>query len=223
MFSTPNCTTKSIYKAITSLSANPPASEFSWTISLGKGIEWKIPWLNSRLGLSSGFENDVLWKIYHRVLKTASYVKSWGLRISDECDSFSVVEDIDHIFLLCPIAIATWNSFQPLIVDLVGSFAISRQFLFFFEFPMTAHNHANKLARYLLKLCLHQIWFYRCERRFKNKNDSQTTVIASIRSAIRTRIKTVFHSKGDLHGELPLWTFRGILCRAVTGRLFFNM
>ena len=213
MFTAPNCTTKSIYNKIISLSSQPPLCEFSWTISLGKDIEWKIPWLNSRLGLSSGFENDVLWKIYHRVLKTASYVKSWGLRISDQCDYCPVIEDIDHIFLRCPIAVATWNYFQPIIVDLIGSFAISARLLFFLEFPRTAPNNAKKLTRYLLKLCIHQIWFYRCERRFKKMNVSHTTVIASIQ----------YHSKGDLHSELPLWTFRGILCRAVNGRLFFNV
>ena len=223
MFTAPNCTTKSIYNQIISLSSQPPLCEFSWTISLGKDIEWKIPWLNSRLGLSSGFENDVLWKIYHRVLKTASYVKSWGLRISDQCDYCPVIEDIDHIFLRCPIAVATWNYFQPIIVDLIGSFAISARMLFFLEFPRTAPNNAKKLTRYLLKLCIHQIWFYRCERRFKKMNVSHTTVIASIRSILRSRIKTVYHSKGDLHSELPLWTFRGILCRAVNGRLFFNV
>ena len=64
ILSAPNCTTKVIYSNIISSITDPLVSEFSWQISLGKDIEWRIPWLSSRLGLSTGFENDVLWKIY---------------------------------------------------------------------------------------------------------------------------------------------------------------
>ncbi len=30
--------------------------------------------------LSTGYENDVAWKIKHRVLKTLDYAKSWGAK-----------------------------------------------------------------------------------------------------------------------------------------------
>ena len=215
LFSSPDCTTKSIYQNVFKHNFDPPICELSWLVSLGKDREWKIPWLNSRLGLSSGFENDVLWKIYHRVLKTASYLKSWGLRISDQCNLCSVVEDIDHVFFHCPIAVDVWNFVRPYIVSLLGIFNVSPQFLFFFEFPNYVHKNARKLSIYFIKLSLHQIWFYRCERRFNRKVFRSEDVIASIRSLFRQRIKIVFQSKGKLFNEFPLWSFRGIFCRSV--------
>ena len=223
LFSSPNCSTKSIYGHISSRKSVYPVCELSWIVALGKDREWKIPWLNSRLGLSSGFENDVLWKIYHRVLKTASYLKSWGLRISELCDLCSVVEDIDHVFLSCPVAVDVWKFVRPYISDLLGYFIVSPQFIFFFEFPSYIDNNAIKLSKYLIKLSLHQIWFYRCERRFGSKNYLSGSVIASIRSLIRNRIQIVFKSLGNLNKELDFWSFRGIFCRVVNNRIFFNI
>ena len=161
--------------------------------------------------------------MYHRVLKTASYLKSWGLRISELCDLCSLVEDIDHVFFSCPVAVDVWEFVRPYISDLLGNFVVSPQFIFFSEFPSYVDNNAIKLSKFLIKLSLHQIWFYRCERRFGNKNCLSGTVIASICSLIRSRIQIVFKSTGKLNKELPLWSFRGVFCRIVNGRVFFNI
>ena len=146
IFFSPNCSTKSIYGNICSRKSVYLVCELSWIVALGKDREWKIPWLNSRF--SSGFEK-VLWKIYHRVLKTASYLTSWGLRISELCDLYSVVEDIDHVFLSCPVAVDVWEFLRPYISDLLGYFIVSPQFIFFFEFPSYVDNNAIKLSTVL--------------------------------------------------------------------------
>ena len=222
-FSSLHCSTRSIYTNIFQCNFDSPVCELSWMVCLGKDHEWKIPWPNSRLGLSSGFENDVLWKIYHRVLKTAFYLKSWGLRISDQCNLCSVVEDIDHVFFHCPSALAVWEFIRQYIVSLLGVFNVSPEFLFFFEFPQHVHANAKKLSMYLIKLSIHQIWYYRCESRYGRKVFKSVDVIASIRSLCRQRIKLVFQAKGKLSKEFPLWSFRGILCRSVNDRLFFDI
>ena len=71
----------------------------AWNAALAKPRQWQIPWEHVRSRLSQGPENDVLWKIYHRVLKTASYLKSWGLNIPENCDQCHQIEDIDHVFI----------------------------------------------------------------------------------------------------------------------------
>ena len=91
LFSSPNCSTQSIYRNISSRKSVSPICELSWIAAVGKDHEWKNTCLNSCIGLSSGLKNDVLWKIYYRVRKTASNLKSWGLRISGLYDLCSVV------------------------------------------------------------------------------------------------------------------------------------
>ena len=215
----PDRTTKAIYGTILEHQFDKPLCEFTWQLCLGKQHEWKIQWLNSRLGVSIGFENDVIWKIYHRVLKTASYLKSWGRRVSENCDICTVSEDIEHIFLHCPVTINVWEFIKPYIVNLLGTFEVNPQFLFFFEFPRFKNRNAKKLSMYLLKLCIYQIWLHRCERRFERKPARSESIISAIRAEIKERIKLVFHAKGDLKKQFPLWEYGGVLCKNANGKL----
>lgn len=215
--------TRSIYGTVLEHHFETPLCEFSWQISLGRDREWKIAWLSSRLGLSTGFENDVIWKIYHRVVKTASYIKSWGLRVPENCDLCPVKEDIDHVFLICPIARDVWNFIRPFVENLLGKFEISAEFLFFFEFPRCRNKNAKKLSMYLLKLCIYQLWLHRCDRRFEKKPARSATVISCIRAEIKERIKLVYHSKGVLQKQFPLWVYGDVLCKNVNNKLLLKI
>ena len=99
------------------------------------------------------------------------------------------------------------NLFGPYIYDLISNFVVSPQFIFFFEFPSYVDNNAIKLS--LIKLSLHQIWFYRCERRFGSKN------------CLSGRIQIVFKSTGKLNKELLLWSFCGVFCCIVNDKSIF--
>eukprot|EP00112_Aurelia_sp_Birch-Aquarium-sp1_P012597 Seg265.3 transcript_id=Seg265.3/GoldUCD/mRNA.D3Y31 product="Transposon TX1 putative 149 kDa protein" protein_id=Seg265.3/GoldUCD/D3Y31 len=219
----PDRTTKAIYSTLLGHQFDKPLCEYTWQLCLGKQHDWKIPWLNSRLGVSIGFENDVIWKIYHRVLKTASYVKSWGLRVSDSCDICAVPEDIEHVFLHCHVSLKVWEFINTYIVNLLGTFEVSCQFLFFFEFPRSKNRNAKKLSTYLLKLCIYQIWLHRCERRFERIPARSESVISAIRAEIKERIKLVFHAKGELQKQFPLWEYGEVLCKNVNGKLLLKV
>ena len=47
----------------------------------------------------------------------------------------------------------------------------------FLNFTRYAHNNAIKLDECLIKLSLHQLWFFRCELRFGSKNCFSVSLI----------------------------------------------
>ena len=86
-----------------------------WSVytSILLALAWNAA-LAVRSGLFQGPEKDVLWKTYHRILKKASHLKTWGLNILESCDKFHQIEDINHVFIDCTIAVALFASLQPI-------------------------------------------------------------------------------------------------------------
>lgn len=218
-----NATVKVIYDLIVSQSYSRPRAEQLWECKIGSRIQWKIAWLNSRLGVSTGHENDVLWKIYHHVLKTASYLKSWGLRINENCDVCAKTEDIEHIFLQCSVSKKAWRYFEKILRKLIGNFELNAQFIFFFQFRNKVNPIARKLAIYLIKLIIAQIWSARCERRFNKLKTLHNKIIYSVIAELKTRIKIVFNANIPLQKQFKMWSYGSILCECVNSALVFNI
>ena len=150
-----------IYGSILALVYSGILPALAWNAALAKPRQWQIPWEHVRSCLSQGPEEDVLWKIYHRVLKTASYLKSWGLNIPENCDQCQQIEDINHVLIDCPIAVAVFTPLQPIFEQLLGTFSVLPSLVFFFEFPNGINRNAKTLCRCLLKVTLHSICFYK--------------------------------------------------------------
>ena len=217
-----NTSVKRIYEHLLESNFVRPLPELIWDMRLERELNWKQAWLNTRLGLSTGLENDVLWKVYHRVLKTASYVKSWGLKVNENCDICPVTEDINHVFISCKTARNVWRHFSGLINSIVGSFELTENFVFFLKFP-TCKKEARSLANYIVKLIIYHLWIARCERRFEGKRSFSNSVIFSVKTEIKTRIKTVYNSITVRKKQLSLWSFRNILCSIENGSLVINL
>ncbi len=105
-------------------------------------IPWKTVWLSCMKGLSTGHENDVNWKILHRVLSMCVYLSLWGIpNINIYCRKCeNAPETIEHIFLECPVANKVWLSFSYLIGALNGEHGFNETFIFI-------HCYANDIAR----------------------------------------------------------------------------
>ncbi len=106
-----NFAVRNSYRLILNSLLVEPRSQMLWRfLAPSSTFPWKTIWSTSmNSSLSTGYENDVAWKITHRVLKTLDYVKSWGCRTDGYCKSCPAVpETIKHVFLDCPIAIETW-------------------------------------------------------------------------------------------------------------------
>ena len=195
----------------------------TWNAALAKPRQWQIPWEYVRSRLSQGPENDVLWKIYHRVLKTASHLKSWGLNIPENCDQCHQIEDINHVFIDCPIAVAVFASLKPIFEQLLGTFSVLPSLVIFFEFPNGIHRNSKTLCRCLLKISLYSIWMHRCDRRFEKKPPNPLGVVSSIKATIRNRIKFTLSSPSLFAKELPIWAYNDVLCSYQNGTLSFKI
>ena len=135
-----------IYGSILALVYSDILPVLAWNAALAKPRQWQIPWEHIRSRLSSGPEDDILWKIYHRVLKTASYLKSWGPNIPENCDQCQQIEDINHVFIDCPIAVAVFTPLQPIFEQLLGTFSVLPSLVIFFEFPNGINRNAKPSA-----------------------------------------------------------------------------
>ena len=207
----------SIYSSIIGLVYSGILPALAWNAALAKPRQWQIPWEHVRSSLSQGPENDVVWKIYHRVLKTASYLKSWGLNIPENCDQCQQIEDINHVFIDCQIAIAVFTPLQPIFEQLLGTFSVLPSLVKFFEFPNGINRNAKTLCRCLLKVTLHSIWMHRCDRRFEKKASNPLGVVSSIKATIRNRIKFTMSSPSLFAKEFPIWAYNDILCSYQNG------
>ena len=130
----------SIYGSILASFYSGILPALAWNAALAKPRQWQIPWEHVRSCLSQGPENDVLWKIYHRVLKTASHLKSWGLNIPENCDQCQQIEDINHVFIDCPVAVAVFASLQPIFEQLLGTFSVLPSLVN--SLPLPTKNHS---------------------------------------------------------------------------------
>ena len=191
-FSILGTSVKTIYNSLPSHIDASLNLVLKWNAITPLPCQWKIPWRNTLSGPSLGHENDLLWKIYHQVVKTAVYLKSWGLSISELCDICNTPEDISHIFLTCPVASKILKFLKPLLVDLTGTFSLDPSFMFFFNFPPNLHRNARLLAHYLLKLYFFCTWMHRCDRRFEKKAPDPTAVISKISPKLRTGSMLLF-------------------------------
>ena len=178
-----------IYSSVLALVYSGILPFLAWNASLAKPRQWQIPWEHVRSRLSQGPEDDVLWKIYHQVLKTASYLKSWGLHIPENFDQCQQIEDINHVFVDYPIAVEVFTPLQLIFEQLLGTFSVLPSFVLFFEFPNGINRNAKTLCRCLLKVTLHSIWMHRCDRCFEKKAYNPLGVLSSIKATIRNRIK----------------------------------
>ena len=173
--------------------------------ALAKPRQWQILWEHIRSCPSQGPEKDVLRKIYHRVLKTASHLKSWGLNIPENCDQCQQIEDINPVFIDCPVAVAVCASMQPIFEQLLGTFSVLPSLVIFFEFPNGIHQNGKTLCRCLLKITLYSIWMHRCDPRFEKKPPNPLGVVSSIKATIRNRIKFTLSSPSLSAKESPIW------------------
>ena len=193
-----------------------PRSQFLWTVlTETNSLSWQTIWKTSlSTTLSSGVENDVAWKITHRVLKTLDYVKSWGCKIDGNCKRCkNVPETLDHVFLECPTAIETWIHFKKILISLGSpSFNVTQETVFLRILPNACEKECRPVLTYLIKLICYFIWKCRCEFVYENKIKTSKQVSSEIRREIRVRCEVAFNtSRLDSGRSIKLLTTRNVL------------
>ncbi len=121
---------------------------------------WGNVWLSSMKGLSTGFVNDVSWKIIHRVIPTCVYLNSWGIpNVDIYCRRCPFQpETIEHLFLECSTSIQIWTRFHPFLSKLVNSSNIvNSKFIFLHCYPPSVNRKKKLLTNYIVKLICSEI------------------------------------------------------------------
>ena len=127
--------------------------------------------------------------------------------MTEICAICGRVETITHALYDCPQALPVWtwissllNQLYPSSINLTPALA-----LFCHGLPGGKHNvSANKLA-------LNEVWSARNLATFESKCLRGDTIIAKIKSRIRTRVWAAFNftARPDL---IKLWTVHNVIC-----------
>ena len=187
----------------------------AWDRRLATSLSWPKIWSHLYGGLSTNWECDIAWKIAHGVLKTRAYLKAWGLaNMTEFCAICGRVETITHALYDCPQALPVWRWISSLLNQLYPSSINLTPALAFFchGLPGGKHNaSANKLTAFLCKLALNEVWSARNLATFESKRLSGDTIIAKIKSRIRTRVWAAFNftARPDF---IKLWTVHNVIC-----------
>ena len=223
-FAANTSTVRNIYAVLLSKQYSCPKAQTKWVHDLTlSNISWPKIWCTARNGLSTGPESDTSWKIVHRVLKTSSYLRSWGLNIPINCDLCPLVETMDHVFLQCAPAKTVWKGFTTLITSIVGSFSLCPSFVYLHRFPKCNDKFKSLLCAYTLKLIKYNIWLSRCKRKFEGRRTDPTVIIHQIKAEIRSRVTLSKQSTGILQQEFKIWSYKDILCKEQDETLIFNI
>ncbi len=204
----------------------PRAQNIWLALSASQLINWSTVWSTAMSGLSTGHENDIAWKITHRVLQTLYYLRSWGIHTDGNCKRCrNVPETIEHAFLHCPIAIETWISFKPLLQKLgSASFDITPETALLRIFPQTVNNRHRTLLTYLIKLVCYNLWIYRCRLVYDKQKVNSRDVIFAIRDEIRDRCLISFNTKHlDGGKSFNSFTVDNILAKVENDSVIFNL
>ena len=215
-----------IYKQLISMPVIEPRAQVTWEIILqSRQLSWPTIWKTSISGISTGHENDVAWKITHRVLKTLDTLRSWGIKVDGLCKSCHSPETIEHVFLECPIAIETWIHFKKFILHLGGpDFEASTDSLLLRIFPTNTPRANHTLLTYLIKLILYNIWMSRCKVLYEKKVESSKKIIYRIRSEIQQRITVAFNTRhSDASKVLKIFIVDSLFASVVNDLLVLNI
>ena len=173
MFVEKSLAMKVIYAELLIVSGVGVRSRTLWQNKLGRTIFWSKVYLQSYIykGFSTNQEHDVLFKVFHHVLKTGEYFSSWNrLHFSLDC-SFcqGQLETLEHLFLNCLFAGEVWGWATPLFCKVLGdpNFVPSLQTLLGLDFVENFPMATERLAVYFLKLILYAIWHFRKMKRFE--------------------------------------------------------
>ncbi|KAK3702160.1 hypothetical protein QZH41_004381 [Actinostola sp. cb2023] len=173
-------------------------AEREWDARLRQGTPWQTVWTNTHGGLSTNWESDLMWKIRHRVVRTAFFLTShMRFRFSPNCRRCTATaharrESQKHVFITCPFARALWDWVLPIATSLYGSPIERDEATLFLDSGLSrskADRTKTNLVTYLIKLTFWSLWDSRNKFVFERQASTPGDVVSSIKSTIRNRIR----------------------------------
>ena len=198
----------------------PTRATREWDARVRSAIPWAQVWAHTYGGLSSNWESDLLWKIRHRVVRTASFLTShMRFRFSPNCkrcDNRARKETQKHVFLSCPFAQAVWDWVLPIATSIYGSPLARDQDTLILGLGLSrskADRNRTHLVIYLFKLTLWSLWDSRNRFVFERQQSTPMDVVSGIRRQVRDRIRAdvALHVDGHVLAH-HRWGVSDVLC-----------
>lgn len=139
--------------------------EFSWN------GDFRTIWTDLWKSLSTNKEKEIVWKVYHRVLPTRTYLAKWGLNIPRRCPYCPMDEDTDHALFKCNRAVTLWQQMSPIIKSVTEKDLFSSLRTFVPSEGLPVNSPARDLLRYILNMVVVVLWSTRNKRIIGIKSD----------------------------------------------------
>ena len=197
-----------------------------WDTKFSISLPWPKIWPHIYGGLSTNWECDIAWKIAHGVLKTRSYLRTWRqFKVSKFCAMCSQIETTTHVFCDCVLTTPVWRWVSAVINRLFSNpVALTPQLILLCHgLPRGKQNRQpNRIAAFLIKLTLNELWAARNQYTFENTRPTSQGVINKIRSRVRFRVKAAFDFT-VAPDFIKSWAYKDVLCSVAQGTLHIHI
>ena len=201
-------TTKNIYNTtVNSLPKNYLlANEARWNfINNNKALNWKQIWKNTFKAYNIPYENNLYYKLLHRILyinqKTYDNAKRKN-NVSPMCDTCNKYnETLIHVFYNCRNRKKIWNTFEPIIKKLNTN---SENHPIQNILGLNAINTENKTRKLIMTIntsILNKIWKARNAFKHEQKKIPTDNIIQNIKRNLK-EIITIHYNKHKKNNTL---------------------
>ena len=224
-------TTKNIYSTIVnSLTKNYLlACEARWNTINGQRLNWKQIWLNPYNAFNIPYENNLYYKILHRVLytnqKTYDNAKQKN-NISPICDICKKAnETLIHVFYQCKNRKKIWNTFQPIIKKLNTNAEGNPLQNILGLNAINTEKKTKKLIMTINTSILNEIWTARNLFKHEQKKIPTANIIQNIKKKLK-EIITIHYNKHEKNNTIlnfqQKFTINNALCTIENNCLTLN-
>ena len=160
-----------------------------WRAFTGPALDIDKHWPQIRDDFTENYKNDIAWLIAVKGIKVRDSLRSWGYIASDVCELCKRKETIAHCFINCKRAKRVWSLLQPTLSALLTTtFVANVNTIFFYLWP-SASTKADRLARFLIKSTLYQLWVFRNRTTFHGGTDDERAIVRSLKADISLRLR----------------------------------
>ena len=160
-----------------------------WRAFTGAAFDIANHWPLIRDDFTENYKNDIAWLIAVKGIKVRDSLRSWGYIASDVCAFCNRKETIAHCFINCKRAKRVWSLLVPTLSALLNTtFVVNVNTIFFFMWP-SASAKADRLARFLIKSTLYQLWAFRNRTTFHGGTDDERAIVRSLTADISLRLR----------------------------------
>ena len=157
--------------------------------------------------------------------KLTAKIKKKFYKVSKFCAMCSPIETTTHVFCDCVLTTPVWRWVSSVINRLFSNpVALTPQLILLCHgLPRgKQHRQPNRIAAFLIKLTLNELWAARNQYTFENTRPTSQGVINKIKSRARFRVKAAFDFT-VAPDFIKSWAYKDVLCSVAQGTLHIHI